>query len=184
MKNIAQNLKLKLHDTEILYKGKFSSFCRTFFTDKCNQKKNWEFIIRQNSNKAAVINAQTETKIILVKQFRIPLKKFTLEFPAGLIDKGETPSQAAVRELLEETGYRGKIIEISPSICTSPGLTGEEIYFIKMKIDDKKEKQTLDDTEEIEVLEFDKITIKEDISKYLKNNHETILDSKVWSAFF
>lgn len=184
MKNIAQNLKLKLQNTEVLCKGKFSCFCRTFFTDKLNQKKNWEFIIRTNSNKAAVINAQTDNKVILVKQFRIPLKKFSLEFPAGLIDEGETPTQAAIRELLEETGYHGEVIKVSPSVCTSPGLTGEEIYFIEMKIIGEQSKQMLDDTEEIEVLEFEKTTIKEDILTYLENNSETVLDSKVWSAFF
>ena len=48
------------------------------------------------------------------RQFRAPLDKVCIEIPAGLIDKGETPEEAAVRELREETGYVGVVSESSP----------------------------------------------------------------------
>lgn len=51
------------------------------------------------------------TEVLLQKQFRPPLDKICIEFPAGLVDKGETPEQAAVRELAEETGYAGEVME-------------------------------------------------------------------------
>lgn len=50
-------------------------------------------------------------EVLLQKQFRPPLDKICIEFPAGLVDKGETPEQAAVRELAEETGYAGEVME-------------------------------------------------------------------------
>ena len=43
--------------------------------------------------------------IILIRQYRYPLGRFIYELPAGLIEAGETPEQAAIRELKEETGY-------------------------------------------------------------------------------
>ena len=46
-----------------------------------------------------------------------------VEFPAGLIDDGETPEQAAVRELKEETGYEGKVCETSPKLSNQSGMT-------------------------------------------------------------
>ena len=49
------------------------------------------------------------TSTVLVKQYRPPLDAYTIELPAGLIDANETPQEAAIRELKEETGYIGSI---------------------------------------------------------------------------
>lgn len=46
-----------------------------------------------------------------------------VEFPAGLVDADESPEDAAVRELKEETGYAGRVLSLSPTIVSDPGLT-------------------------------------------------------------
>ncbi|MDR4494373.1 MAG: NUDIX hydrolase [Nitrospirales bacterium] len=53
-----------------------------------------------------------QEEIILVRQFRPALRKYTLEFPAGSMEKGETPDESAARELLEETGYQAGRIHV------------------------------------------------------------------------
>lgn len=53
----------------------------------------------------------TGPELVLQKQFRPPVDKVCIEVPAGLVDAGETAEEAAVRELFEETGYRGEVIE-------------------------------------------------------------------------
>mmetsp|Transcript_2255 Transcript_2255/g.4982 ORF Transcript_2255/g.4982 Transcript_2255/m.4982 type:complete len:239 (-) Transcript_2255:243-959(-) len=76
---------------------------------------------------------------LLVEQFRPPVGGSTMEFPAGLIDAGETPEQAALRELREETGYVGEARAIppvlSPPVCMSPGLCDETVVCVVVTVD-------------------------------------------------
>ena len=76
---------------------------------------------------------------LLVEQFRPPVGRATLEFPAGLIDEGETPEQAALRELREETGYVGEACRtlpvVSPLVCMSPGLCDETVRCVVVVVD-------------------------------------------------
>lgn len=53
-----------------------------------------------------IIPLLPDGSVVLERQFRYPLKRTVIEFPAGKIDAGESPLQCAQRELLEETGYR------------------------------------------------------------------------------
>src|SRR3546814_6095602 len=78
----------------------------------------WEYVSRSRGIEAAVILAIDEDSdgryILLVAQYRVPLKAQCLELPAGLIGderEDENPADAAARELEEETGYRAAIME-------------------------------------------------------------------------
>jgi len=66
-----------------------------------------DFYIKKESVFVATLAITKDEKIILVKQFRPGPKEILTELPGGYVDKGETPKQAAERELLEETGYGG-----------------------------------------------------------------------------
>ena len=59
----------------------------------------------------AILDKSTGPELLLQKQFRPPTNKVMIEIPAGLIDEGETPEECAIRELKEETGYVGTVIE-------------------------------------------------------------------------
>ncbi|TEA26096.1 hypothetical protein DBR06_SOUSAS2210072 [Sousa chinensis] len=102
--------------------------------------------------------------IILVKQFRPPMGGYCLEFPAGdvypsiafqsppygpeggrqdgkhcpqlacLIDDNESPEAAALRELEEETGYKGDVAECSPAVCMDPGLSNCTTHMVTVTI--------------------------------------------------
>ena len=61
--------------------------------------------------------------------------KVTVELPAGLVDAGETPEQAALRELKEETGYEGTVAACSGALSTSPGLTDEACKLVVVDVD-------------------------------------------------
>lgn len=67
-------------------------------------------LIGPDSAIVLVVNELGE--VLLVRQFRPTLGETTLEFPAGAIDAGESPLQAAKREVLEETGYEAKLFQL------------------------------------------------------------------------
>lgn len=72
-----------------------------------------------------------EEKILMVKQFRYPLKRVILELPAGKLELGEDPFDAAKRELVEETGYKAKTWKELGFIHTSAGYSNEKLYIYK-----------------------------------------------------
>ena len=69
-----------------------------------------------------------DKKLVMVRQYRKPAGKVMLEVPAGKIDKGEKPLEAAVRELKEETGYTAEKVEFLTEFYPSVGYSEERLY--------------------------------------------------------
>ncbi len=65
------------------------------------------FYVIETADVAAVIAVSTDDQLLLVRQYRHGYGASTLEIPAGRVEKGEDPVKAGLRELGEETGYRG-----------------------------------------------------------------------------
>jgi ADP-ribose pyrophosphatase len=66
--------------------------------------------------------------LLLIRQFRYPLQKYILEFPAGKLDSGQTPLETIQRELEEETGYRADRMRFLTAFYTTPGFCDEIIH--------------------------------------------------------
>lgn len=78
---------------------------------------------------SAAIAINSEKKMLLVKQWREPIKQITLEIPAGLIDPTDaSPLDAMKRELNEEGGYRADYWEKVMEFYSSPGFSDEKMY--------------------------------------------------------
>ena len=138
------------------------------YVDEDGKSRKWDTATRSTKQKnvpdAVVIvpilkSSKTHVlDTLLVEQYRPPVQAYALEFPAGLIDKGETAEQAALRELWEETGYVGTVDETfsKQELSMSPGLSDEtiEIVVVHVDLDDPKNdspKQNLEETESIVV---------------------------------
>jgi ADP-ribose pyrophosphatase len=76
---------------------------------------------------SAVMMAVDRRRILLVRQYRLPAARYMWELPAGRLDPGEKPLQAAKRELIEETGYRAKRWTKLASFYISPGYVDERM---------------------------------------------------------
>jgi len=78
-----------------------------------------ERAIVRHRGSAVMMPVDDKGRVLLVRQYRLPVRQFLWELPAGTVDHGEKPLQTARRELVEETGYRArkwtKLAEFYPS---------------------------------------------------------------------
>jgi len=81
----------------------------------------------------AVVPLLPDAQVVLVRQFRYAVGRWMWEIPAGIIDPGESPLQAATRELREETGYRSRALRSLGEVYTSPGFCRERIHLYVAK---------------------------------------------------
>ena len=81
----------------------------------------------QHQGSAVIMPVDEERRVLLVHQYRLPARGFLWELPAGRVDPGETPYQAARRELAEETGYKARKLEKLAVMYPSPGFLAEKM---------------------------------------------------------
>ncbi|XP_029351144.1 ADP-sugar pyrophosphatase [Echeneis naucrates] len=179
---------------ELLAAGKWVKLEKTTYVDPAGNTRTWETVkrtTRQTNTEADGVGIIALLKrtlhkdcVVMVKQFRPPMGCCTLEFPAGLIDEGETAEAAALRELKEETGYKGEVVGVTPVTCLDPGLSNctTQIVLVNINGDDMENinpTQQLGDGEFVEVilLPLDEFQIK--IDDLLKKE-KIVVDTKVY----
>lgn len=86
------------------------------------EQRTYERCRMQGFNKGAVlvVPVTAEQELILVKEYAVGFDEYKLTFPKGMIDEGETPEQAANREMQEEAGYKAKTIIYLKTVGISP----------------------------------------------------------------
>ena len=77
---------------------------------------------------SAVILPRRDGHVLLIRQYRLPMRKQLWEIPAGRCDPGEPPLDAAQRELQEETGYRAGRLDLLRAFYLSPGILDERMH--------------------------------------------------------
>lgn len=154
-----------------LYRGK--AFDISLYSFSIGNKMVKHEIIEQRN--AAAVLALDKDKVIMVKQFRYPLKD-VLEIPAGIINKNETSEECAKRELLEETGYISK--KMTHLIRYYPFL-GYNLQYIDCFLATNLEKISEQKLDEEESITIEKISLNR-LIQMIKTGK--IVDSKTISS--
>ena len=134
------------------------------YVDKRGHDRSWQIVSRAKEPKcitgkfavpdAVVIAAfhTREKKIVMTREYRVPLADYEYGFPAGLVDEGESVSEAACRELKEETGLEViRINAISPAIYSSAGMSDESVVMVYLDCDGQPSTEYNEGSELIEV---------------------------------
>ncbi len=79
----------------------------------------------------AVLAVDDQGRAVLVRQYRYPVNQSVWELPAGRLDPGESPEQAARRELEEEVGLRPRVLDRIAFYYTSPGFCDEAMHLFR-----------------------------------------------------
>lgn len=134
---------------ELVYKGKVIDVYCDYMQFENGKTAKWDFI--HHNGAAAVVPVLEDGKILMVRQYRNALERYTLEIPAGKLDApGEPGVKCAVRELEEETGYRSCELEWLITLRTTVAFCDEKIeVFVARNLEASR--QHLDEDEYIDV---------------------------------
>ena len=146
---------MKKINEKILYEGQWLSVRETIYQTKEGKELTWESVHRKRSTVGVVIVARLvpSLRFILIKQYRPAIDGYIIAFPAGL---GFNDPEHALVELKEETGYTGKIVDVSPVLKTGASLINDNARIVTIEVDEnlpanQNPVQELEDAEDIEV---------------------------------
>lgn len=132
-----------------MYQGAIVDVYRDYMQFSNGNTEEWDYIHHRGA--AAVVPVTDDGRIIMVRQYRNALERFTLEIPAGALDDPEEPGiNCSARELEEETGYRSENLEWLITLRTTVAFCNEriEVYVAKNLVPSK---QHLDPNEFVNV---------------------------------
>jgi ADP-ribose pyrophosphatase len=160
------------------------------YVARTGDEKSWQIASRQKEPKCitgryhrpdAVVIVPFHTvknKMVITREYRVPLNDYEYGFPAGLVDSGESVEQAARRELMEETGLTvSGFIKISPPIYSSAGMTDESVALVYVECEGEPSNSANTDSELIEIL-----FISPDEALDLLSDTTLKFDAKAWLA--
>jgi ADP-ribose pyrophosphatase len=175
--------------------AKWIKLQKATYTDAHGVSRDWEIASRKTTSASGVdavamgniIHHPTNPpSTILVIQFRPPVNAFTIEWPAGLIDANETPEQAAVREMYEETGYHATVVSSSPPVSADPGMTSANMVLCMVEVrlgeNDPEPEQHLDEGEDIQRVNVPLAELYDRLEEFSKQGYVVAAKLYHWAA--
>jgi ADP-ribose diphosphatase len=135
-------------NSETVYSGKLITVRKD--TVRLPNGKTTEREVVEHSEVVAILPVLEDGRLVLVRQYREAVGKALLEIPAGGVDEGETPEEAARREMVEETGYRVGALDRICSFYSSPGFLTELMHLFVAR--DLEPGEPTEENDELEVV--------------------------------
>lgn len=110
-----------------------------------------EFVVINAPDWVNVVALTPDGHLVLVRQFRYGIDEFSLEIPGGVIDQGEDPVIAGLRELREETGYSGAPAKLLGTVRPNPAMQSNRCHFVYVEQAVKAHDLEWDPDEELQV---------------------------------
>ena len=165
-------------------------FINLFSTEICTAKGRspWIFASRKNKPGAsaqqadavvvvAVVERAGAAHLVLTREFRAPLGTYELSLPSGLIDAGESATEAAIREFNEETGMTlARVAHVSPPLASSAGLTDETVSLVYGDATGEVSREHQTEHEDIEV----RLTDLAGIQTLLREKSGDVVSSRLY----
>ena len=141
-------------ESERVFKGKVFSVDRDRV--KMPNGRTVTVDVVRHSRSVVLVPVPEPGKVILVRQYRYPVNAFLWELPAGSVDEGESPEQAARRECHEEVGLVPATVVRLSAMYPTPGYCDEEMIFFRLSGLEKTDAPAaVDEDEDIEVRTFE-----------------------------
>jgi len=116
------------------------------------REKEQDFVVIKPPDWVNVVALTTEGHLVLVRQFRYGINEFSLEIPGGVMDLGEDPVTAGVRELREESGYVGPRARLLGSVHPNPAMQSNRCHLVLVEDARREAELEWDPDEEFEIL--------------------------------
>lgn len=145
------------------------------------------YVVVRPTATAILLHNRNKDTLVMVRQFRAPVyaqerDPFLLEFPAGVVEKGELPMEAIIRETREETGYCIDKAALVTACYTSPGVFSEKIYIYFAEVEDEDQMHdgggVESEREDVEIVELP----VEEVFKKAGNGE--IMDAKTLAGLY
>ena len=118
----------KIVSSQIVYQGPVFGVRRDEVIEPSGVRATREVVTHPGS--VVVLPVLPDNRILLIQQYRHATRQYLWELVAGRMDGGETPREAAARELIEETGYRAKRFRVFLDVFPTPGFLEERMYIL------------------------------------------------------
>jgi ADP-ribose pyrophosphatase len=111
-----------------------------------------DYVVARTPDWVNVVAVTPERSLVLVRQFRFGAAEFSLEVPGGVIEAGEEPLAAGLRELAEETGFGGGKARLLGAVHPNPAIMDNRCHFVLVEGAVPTSALKWDADEEIEIL--------------------------------